>query len=102
VKRFETFHHLNSFVGFLPMEHSSGQSDIKTNLTVRKHKQLRSDLVESAWVAKRCDPALSLYYQEQVKKKDTRVAIIKIARKLLSRIRYVLINQQPYGMGVVK
>ena len=102
VKRFDTFYHLNSFIGFLPMEHSSGQSDLKTNLTVRKHKQLRSDLVESAWVAKRCDPAMTLYYQEQVKKKEVRVVIIKIARKLLSRVRYVLINQQPYEMGVVK
>ena len=47
VKRFETFYHLNSFVGLLPMEHSSGQSENKLSLTVRKHRQLRSDLVES-------------------------------------------------------
>ena len=26
----------------------------------------------------------------------------KIARKLLNRIRFVLINQQPYEMGIVK
>lgn len=50
VKRFETFCHLNSFVGLLPMEHSSGQSENKLSLTVRKHRQLRSDLVESAKV----------------------------------------------------
>ena len=29
VKRFETFYHLNSFVGSLPMEHSSGQTENK-------------------------------------------------------------------------
>ena len=102
VKRFATFYHLNSFVGLLPMEHSSGQSENKMSLTVRKHRQLRSDLVESAWTAKRTDPAMALYFQEQIKRKDSKIVIIKIARKLLNRVRYVLINQQPYEYGVVK
>ncbi|MBA3675623.1 MAG: IS110 family transposase [Chitinophagaceae bacterium] len=102
VKRFETFYHLNSFVGLLPMEHSSGESESKGILTVRKHRQLRSDLVESAWTAKRTDPAMALYFQEQIKRKDSKVVIIKIARKLLNRIRYVLINQTSYEYGVVK
>jgi transposase len=51
VKRFATFYHLNSFVGLLLMDHSSGQVENKMSLTVRKHRQLRSDLVESAWTA---------------------------------------------------
>ncbi len=102
VHRFETFYHLNSFVGLMPMEHSSGETESKGSLTVRKHRQLRSDLVESAWVAKRVDPAMALYFQEQIKRKECRTVIIKIARKLLNRIRYVLVNQQPYEIGVVK
>ena len=102
ITRFETFYHLNSFVGLLPMEHSSGQSENKLSLTVRKHRQLRSDLVESAWTAKRTDPAMTLYFQEQIKRKDSKIVIIKIARKLLNRIRFVLINQQPYEFGIVK
>lgn len=85
VKRFETFYHLNSFVGLLPMEHSSGEKESKGMLTVRKHRQLRSDLVESAWTAKRTDPAMTLYFQEQVKRKDSKIVIIKIARKLLEQ-----------------
>lgn len=102
VKRFETFYHLNSYVGLLPMEHSNGQSENKLSLTVRKHRQLRSDLVESAWTARRTDPAMALSFQEQIKRKDSKIVIIKIARKLLNRIRFVLINQQPYEMGIVK
>lgn len=102
VHRFETFYHLNSFVGLLPMEHSSGQSENKLSLTVRKHRQLRSDLVESAWTARRTDPAMALYFHEQIKRKDSKIVIIKIARKLLNRIRFVLINQQPYEFGIVK
>ena len=102
VQRFDTFYHLNSFVGLLPMEHSSGQSENKMSLTVRKHRQLRSDLVESAWTAKRTDPAMALYFSEQIKRKDSKIVIIKIARKMLNRIRYVLINQQPYEYGIVQ
>jgi len=102
VKRFLTFNHLNSFVGLLPMEHSSGLSENKLSLTVRKHRQLRSDLVESAWTAKRTDPAMALYFQEQIKRKDSKIVIIKMARKLLNRIRFVLLNQQPYEFGIVK
>lgn len=102
INRFESFYHLNSFVGLLPMEHSSGETESKGILTVRKHRQLRSDLVESAWTAKRTDSAMALYFQEQIKKKDSKVVIIKIARKLLNRIRHVLLRQEPYEYGVVK
>lgn len=102
VGRFAHFANLTSFVGLMPMEHSSGESEQKGHLTVRKHRQLRSDLIESAWTAKRIDPAMSLFYCEQIKKKEVNVVIIKIARKLLSRVRYVLHNQKPYVMGVVQ
>jgi hypothetical protein len=49
---------------------------------------------------------MSLYFQEQIKRKDSKIVPIaigiKIARKLLSRIRYVLINQTAYEYGIVK
>lgn len=61
MRRFPNFYHLNSFIGLLHMEHSSGEKQIRFSLTVRKHRQLRSDLIECAWAAKRNDPALSLY-----------------------------------------
>ena len=102
IQRFKQFCKLNSFVGLLPTEHSSGEKESQGSLTVRRHKQLRSDLVECAWTAKRIDPALSLYYGEQIKCKEHNIVIIKIARKLLSRIRYVLINQKEYVKGVIK
>ena len=103
MKRFKNFYHLNSFIGLLPMEHSSGEREQKGRITVRKHRQLRSDLVECAWTAKRTDPALALYYSEQIKKgKNGKAAIVKVARKLLSRIRYVWLSGEPYQTAVVK
>ena len=103
MKRFPSFYELNSFIGLLPMEHSSGERELKTRLTVRRHRQLRSDLVECAWTAKRTDPALSLFYAQQLKQgKEPKLIIVKIARKLLSRIRYVWLNEKPYEKGIVK
>ena len=64
MNRFKNFYHLNSFIGLMPMEHSSGERELKGRITVRKHRQLRSDLVECAWTAKRTDPALALNYSE--------------------------------------
>ena len=103
MKRFPSFYQLNSFIGLLPSEHSSGEKELKGRLTIRRHCQLRSDLVECAWTAKRTDPALSLYYSQQLKKgKEPKLTIVKIARKLLSRIRYVWLTGKPYKKGIVK
>ncbi|MGQ0738071.1 MAG: IS110 family transposase [Bacteroidota bacterium] len=103
MKRFPSFYELNSFIGLLPMEHSSGEREVKGRLTIRRHRQLRSDLIECAWTAKRTDPALSLFYQEQLKRgKEPKLIIVKIARKLLSRIRYVWLTEKPYEKGVIK
>jgi transposase len=85
------------------MEHSSGERELKGRLTIRKQKQLRSDLIECAWTAKRTDPAISLYYNNQLKKgKEPKLIIVKIARKLLSRIRFVWLTEQRYVAGIVK
>jgi transposase len=102
MKRFTSFYHLNSFIGLMPMEHSSGERELKGRITVRKHRQLRSDLIECAWTAKRMDPALALYYSQQIKRgKNGKAAIVKVARKLLSRIRYVWLTEQYYQTAVV-
>ncbi len=103
MQRFPSFGELNSFIGLMPMEHSSGQRELKGRLTVRKQRQLRSDLIECAWTAKRTDPAISLYYSNQLKKgKEPKMIIVKVARKLLSRVRHVWLTDQPYVTGVVK
>ena len=103
MNRFSSFYHLNSFIGLMPMEHTSGEKIMKGRITVRKHRQLRSDLVECAWAAKRNDPALALYYQQQLAKgKNGKAAIVKVARKLLSRIRYVWLTGQPYQTAIVQ
>jgi hypothetical protein len=59
-------------------------------------------LIESAWVAIRHDPALMMAYGELRKRMEANKAIVKIAKKLLSRIKHVLKNKEPYEKGIVK
>lgn len=102
INRFSSFKKLNSYVGFKPTSHSSGEHDWRGRITYRQHKGLRSALVECAWTTISVDPAMLQRYEELKKRLSGKRAIIIIARKLLSRIYYVLKNQKPYEVGLVK
>ena len=101
VRRFPSFEQLNNFVGFYPDSDDSGETKKSTGISPRKHKQLRSHLVEAAWQAIRIDPALLEAYRQLTKRMDGKKAIIRIARKLLRRMRSVLLTETPYQMGIV-
>jgi hypothetical protein len=59
-------------------------------------------LIESAWIAIRQDPALMMKYQQLRQRMDSNKAIVRIAKKLLGRIRHVLLNNEPYERGRVQ
>jgi len=101
IHRFKGFDALNDFVGFCPDTASSGQTDRSCGITTRRHKKLRSALIEAAWQSIRTDPALLQSYQTLTKRMKSTNAIIRIARKLLRRLRAVLISNIPYQKGVI-
>jgi len=100
--RFATLDHLASYVGLIPDTKASGETEHIGNLTHRRNAQLRAVLIEAAWTASRKDPILLLAFNEYCKRMRKTRAIVKIARKLLNRIRYVLKNQAEYVPGVVQ
>lgn len=102
INRFGNIDKLSGFIGLMPSRHSTGEKDITGDLTKRGHSVLRSAIIESAWVAARLDPALMKSYISYCKRMEPNKAIIRIAKKLLSRISYVLKNEQPYICGIVK
>lgn len=87
---------LSSYVGIVPDEHTSGTKERKTNMTKRGNHRLRSVLIECSWVAIKKDPALYLAYKKYSQRHGRTKAIIKISRKLLNRIRYVLLTGKRY------
>lgn len=101
VRRFGSFDQLNSFIGFCPDTDSSGDTPRDTGITSRGHKRLRSILIEASWQALRTDAALMESYRQLLKRMDGKHAIVRIAHKLLRRIRTVLLTGMPYQKGVV-
>jgi len=102
IKRFKSLIKLNSFVGLVPSEHSSGEKQIRYKITRRGNPYLKKTLIECAWSAIRKDPALLMSFKQYCNRMNSNQAIIKIARKLLNRIRYILINKKPYKLGIVE
>ena len=96
VTRFKTLDQLCSYIGFVPSMNSSGDRHRTGGITPRRHRQLRSMLIESAWTAVRNDPDLALAYKKLATRMAKNRAIVRIAKKLLNRIRFVLIQEQPY------
>lgn len=100
INRFKRLDELCSYCGIVPNSHSSDETEHTGGMGRRGNGTVKKILIECAWVAVKQDPALLLYYKQQVTRMKGQKAIIKVARKLLSRIRYVLINQQEYVLGI--
>ncbi|MDA3865691.1 MAG: IS110 family transposase [Salinivirgaceae bacterium] len=100
IKRFKNLDHLCSYIGLVPTTNSSGDSERTGNITRRRNNHLRTILTESAWIAARTDPALTLKYNELKKRMNGNKAIIRIAKKLLNRIRFVLLNEVEYQYAI--
>jgi transposase len=102
IHRFRRLDELCSYCGIVPNCHSSGEMESTGRLSRRGNSIVKDALIESAWVAVRKDPALLLYYKKQLAHMAGQKAIIKVARKLLSRIRYVLMNHKEYVKGIIE
>jgi transposase len=101
LRRFHRLDELASLVGLVPGIYQSSDNRICLGLSQRSNRYLRSLLVEASWVAVRTDVALQQYYRKHAHKEPNK-AIIKVAHKLLSRIRAVINSGQPYQMAVTK
>jgi len=102
IERFQNSDHFAGFVGLIPTTHSSGEKNVDGEMTFRGQKVLRKALIESSWKAACYDPSLSLSYNNYTKRMDSNKAIIRIARKVLNRMYFVLKNNKEYVPGVVK
>jgi transposase len=101
INRFGPLDRLASFCGLVPDEHSTGEEQTILGITRRRNPLLRTVLIECAWTAVRKDPALLMAFTKLSARMPKNRAIVRIARKLLNRIRFVLKHQQPYQPGVV-
>ena len=100
--RFKRLDELASYVGLVPSVTSSGETSTEYGITQRKNRHLRYILIEAAWTAIRRDPALLLKYNELTRGMKNQDAIVRIAKKLLSRIRAVWLSEVPYVFALIE
>jgi transposase len=101
ISRFKSLDQLSSYCGLTPNTYSSGMTERVTGLSRRGNPIVKTILIECAWLAVRKDPALLLYYKQLLPRMVATKAIIKVARKLLNRIRFVLKTNAEYVTGIV-
>jgi len=100
IRRFRKLDQLSCYVGLVPHMHTSGESEYIGGLTVRGNKKLKSVLIECSWISIKKDPAMLLAFSKLCGRMQKNKAIIRIAKKLLNRIRHILITNEPYKMAV--
>lgn len=101
IMRFRNLDQLCSFVGLVPTTKSSGDKEKTGKITPRANRFLRSIIIESAWIASRKDPSLMYSFNQLCKRMQPHDAIIRIAKKLLNRIRFVIKNETEYVHSVL-
>jgi transposase len=102
INRFQDLDNLCSYMGISPTTNSSGDNEKVGKITPRSNNFLRNAIIESSWIASRTDPALLRCYIDYIKRMDKNKAVIKIARKLINRIRFVLKNKKMYVYSIVR
>jgi transposase len=98
INRFAKLKELSSYFGLIPNCHNSGETMRVGRITKRGNVYLKYILIEVSWMSIRYDPSLLLTYKSAVRIMDSNKAIIKVAHKLLNRIRFVLKNKEKYQL----
>jgi transposase len=93
--RFDDPDEYSSFLGLCPWEDSSGDTIKIKGMQPRCNWHLRPLLVEASWTAIKKSPALFAYYSKHAGK-DSKKAIVKVARKLAHIAKAVATTGQLY------
>jgi transposase len=98
LRRFNNERQFSSYIGLTPGIYNSGESEKCLGITPRSRSQLRSYLVEAAWVAIRKDTEMQLYYRKH-QGKNVKSVIVKVAHKMARRILSVIKTETPYKIN---
>ncbi len=101
INRFKRLEHLANYVGLVPSIQSTDEKEFISGISRRRNKHLRSMLIEAAWKAVKIDEALTMKFNNLSSRMPRNKAIVRIAKILLSRVRHVWKEQEPYVMGLV-
>lgn len=87
MKQFSNEKKLFNYLGFTPVEHSSGEHVRQGHISRQGRSMLRHLFIESAWIAIRKDNELHEVYLRLAKTRGGKRAIVAVARRLAGRLR---------------
>lgn len=96
IKRFHNLDQLCGYIGLVPTTKSSGEKEKVGEMTNRGNKHLKTAIIESAWSSIHYDSSMGQKYLQLRRHMDKNKAIVRIAKKLVARIMYVLIKENEY------
>lgn len=98
--RFETGEKLAHYIGLTPGEHSSGEEIIRSRTGLVGNKQLRSIIIQLAWVAVRKDGSLLDKFERVYRKSGSKQkAIVAVARKLMMKVYAITEKEEQYEIN---
>lgn len=100
VERFRRSEQLAAYVGLTPSQYSSADKVRMGRITCIGKNTLRGTLVEVAWRLIAKDGAMRQKYEAIKARAGSKRAIVAIARIVLLRTRRMLIDRQPYVVGL--
>ena len=100
IERFKNAEEIASYMGLTPSEYSTGQHVRQGRITRCGNSRARTCLVESSWHLIVKDPFMRFKYMTLKNRKGAKRAIIAIARNLIVWIRRILLNNEPYRIGL--
>jgi len=102
IHRFKRLDSLCDYAGFVPDIYSSNDKMVVRGISKRRNEYLREAIIESSWTLIRKDPAMLMKYNEYRARMNGNKAIVRIAKHLLSRIRFLWKNDQTYVRGIIE
>lgn len=96
VQRFDRARRVAAYCGLDPKEHSSGDSQRFGHISKQGNRLLRFLLVEAAHAAIRQDDSLRRFYFRIESRKNSAVAFVAVARKLVLRLYRMLREEIDY------
>lgn len=96
VTRFDRARRIAAFCGLDPQEHSSGDTQRFGHISKQGNRLLRFLLLEAAHQAIRGDEDLGRFYFQLAARKNSSVAIVAVARKLVLRLYCMLRDEIDY------
>jgi transposase len=101
VRRFQRADQLAAYVGLTPSQYSSADKIRMGRITCVGKNSLRAMLVQASWALIRKDGVVREKYDRLKSRSGGKRAIVAVARTLLIRMRRMLLDNNPYVVGLV-